>query len=229
MKRLYNYFTTTEKWLWSLSVLAMILSFLIFDRSNYLNLISSLVGITSLIFAAKGNPVGQILIIIFSIFYGVISYAFGYYGEMLTYLGLTAPMAIIALISWLKHPYKGNKSEVEVSRLYAKEHIVMWPLTAVVTLIFYFLLSMLSTANLIPSTLSVATSFLAVYLTYRRSPYYAIAYALNDIVLIFLWSLAAVEDISYMSVIICFVAFLASDIYSFTSWRKMQKRQTAAS
>jgi len=229
MKRLYNYFTITEKLLWSLSVLAMILSFLIFDRSNYLNLFSSLIGITSLIFAAKGNPIGQILIIIFSIFYGIISYAFGYYGEMLTYLGLTAPMAIIALISWLKHPYKGNKSEVEVNRLNAKEHFVMWPLTAAVTLIFYFLLSMLNTVNLIPSTISVATSFLAVYLTYRRSPYYAIAYAANDIVLIVLWSLAAIEDISYMSVIICFVAFLASDIYSFISWRKMQKRQTATS
>ena len=73
----------------------------------------------------------------------------------------------------------------------------------------------------------MATSFLAVYLTFRRSPYYALAYAANDVVLIVLWTLAAIEDLSYLSVIICFVMFLANDLYGFLNWRKMQKKQAA--
>ena len=100
------------------------------------------------------------------------------------------------------------------------------PSTAV-TAAFYFILKALHTANLIPSTVSVATSFLAVYLTFRRSPYYALAYAANDVVLILLWTLAAIEDLSYLSVIICFVMFLANDLYGFLNWRKMQKKQAA--
>ena len=181
VKSILNYFTKGELALWSISVILIIASFLIFDRNNYLTLVASITGVTSLIFNAKGNPVGQVLIVIFSIIYGIISFSFSYYGEMITYLGMTAPMAVVALISWLKNPYKGNKSEVKVNRLRGKEIIFSVLLTAVVTLIFYFILEFFNTANIIPSTLSVATSFFAVYLTFRRSAFFALAYAANDI------------------------------------------------
>ncbi|MDE7226434.1 MAG: nicotinamide riboside transporter PnuC, partial [Ruminococcus sp.] len=157
--------------------------------------------------------------------YGIISFKFTYYGEMITYLGMTAPMAVFSLVSWLKNPYNGNKSEVKVNRLKSADIIIMIFLTAVVTLIFYFILSALDTANIIPSTLSVMTSFSAVFLTFRRSPLYAVGYALNDIILIIMWILASFSDISYISVVVCFVIFLVNDIYGFISWKNMQKRQ----
>lgn len=225
LNKLKNYFSKGEIVLWSASVLLITVSFLIFDRENYLTLAASLIGVTSLIFNAKGNPAGQVLMVIFSILYGIISYSFAYYGEMITYLGMTAPMAVFALISWLKNPYKGNKAQVEVNFLDKKEIVFMLMLTAAVTLIFYFILAFFNTANLLFSTLSVTTSFIAVYLTFRRSAYFAVAYAANDIVLIILWSLAAKTDISYLSVIICFVMFLINDLYGFISWKRMEKRQ----
>ena len=101
----------------------------------------------------------------------------------------------------------------------------MFVLAAVVTVVFYFVLDFFNTANLIPSTVSVTTSFLAVYLTFRRNRFFAVAYAANDIVLIILWSLAALTDISYISVVICFVIFFVNDIYGFVSWSAMRKRQ----
>ena len=90
---------------------------------------------------------------------------------------------------------------------------------------FYFVLGYFDTANMLPSTVSIATSFLAVYLTFRRSPYFALAYAANDVVLIILWTLAALEDNSYISVIICFAMFLVNDLYGYISWKRMEKRQ----
>ncbi|MDO5398759.1 MAG: nicotinamide riboside transporter PnuC, partial [bacterium] len=166
------------------------------------------------------------LMVIFSLLYGIISFTFAYYGEMLTYLGMTMPMAVFALISWLKNPYNGNKTEVKVNRLTTKETVLMWLAAVVITLIFYFILSAFNTANIIPSTISVTTSFLAVYLTFRRSAYYAIGYAANDIVLIDLWFFATLENISYLSVVVCFIAFFANDIYGFINWRRMEKRQS---
>ncbi|MDE5569084.1 MAG: nicotinamide riboside transporter PnuC [Ruminococcus sp.] len=225
MLKKLSYFTKAELMLWFISVTAIVVSFLIFDRENFLTLIASLIGVTSLIFCAKGNPFGQVLVVIFSIFYGIISFGFTYYGEMITYLGMTAPMAVFSLVSWLKNPYNGNKSEVKVNRLKAGDIIIMIFLTAVVTLIFYFILSGLHTANIIPSTISVMTSFIAIFLTFRRSPFYAIGYAVNDIILIIMWILASFSNISYISVVVCFVIFLVNDIYGFISWRKMQKRQ----
>lgn len=224
-----SYFTKREITLWCISVAFIILPFFIFDRENYLILVASIIGVTSLIFNAKGNPFGQFLMIIFSILYGIISFTFSYYGEMITYLGMTGPMAVFALFSWLKNPYNGNKAEVKVNRLKWKEIIFMILLTAVVTIIFYFILAAFHTANLLLSTLSVTTSFLAVYLTFRRSIFYAIAYAANDVVLIILWVLAAFSDTSYLSVAICFVMFLANDIYGYINWSEMQKRQESNS
>ena len=207
------------------SVVVIIISFLIFDRVNTMTLTASLIGVTSLIFNAKGNPIGQALMIIFSLLYGIISYHFSYYGEMVTYLEMTAPMALFALISWFRNPYQGNKAEVAVNRLGATEWLLMLILSGVVTIVFHFILDHFDTANILPSTLSVTTSFIAVYLTFRRSPYFALAYAANDIVLILLWSLASIHDIGYLSVMICFLIFLVNDIYGFVSWRKMERRQ----
>ena len=143
------YFRKEEIILWCASAGLIFLAFILFDRENYLTVTASLIGVTSLIFNAKGNPLGQLLMVVFSLLYGVISYSFAYYGEMITYLGMTMPMAV--------------------------------------------------------------------------------AYAANDIVLIVLWSLASVEEIRYLSVVVCFATFFANDIYGFVSWRRMEKRQNVIS
>lgn len=225
MAHIKSYFTKFELALWGSSSLVIAIFFILFDRTNYLTLAASLIGVTSLIFNAKGNSIGQVLMIVFSLIYGYISFLFGYYGEMITYLGMTMPMAVVALVSWLKNPFEGNKTEVKVNSVSNKETVFMWALSAFVTAIFYYVLKYFHTDNLVPSTISVTTSFIAAYLTFRRSPYFALAYASNDIVLIILWSMASVENIKYISVVACFAAFLFNDLYGFINWRRIHKRQ----
>ena len=224
-----GYYSRTERILWIVSASLIIATHFLFKSDTYLSLIASLIGSASLIFNAKGNPLGQFLMLIFSVLYGIISYTFSYYGEMLTYLGMTAPMALFALISWLKHPYKGNRAVVEVNAFRKREWAFLSVLSLAVTLIFYFPLAYFNTANLIPSTLSVTTSFAAVYLTFRRSAYFALAYAVNDMVLILLWILAALTDASNAPVVVCFVIFLINDLYGFVNWRRMENQQRKGS
>jgi nicotinamide mononucleotide transporter PnuC len=219
------YFSRGELALWLTSVTVIIASFLFFDRVGYLALVASLIGTTALILCAKGNPIGQALIIVFGIIYGIISYSSAYYGEMITYLGMSVPMAVFSLISWLKNPYNGSKSEVKIARLNHLDFAIMTVATVGVTVAFYFILGAFNTANLLPSTISVTTSFIAVFLTYKRSPYFALAYAANDVVLIVLWVLAANEGSHCLSVVICFITFLANDIYTYLNWLKIRKRQ----
>ena len=225
MKTIRTYFSKIELALWSVSVIFIIISFCVFDRESYLTLSASLIGVTSLIFNAKGNPIGQALMIVFSLLYGIISFTFAYYGEMITYLGMTMPMALFALISWLRNPYNGNKAEVKVNSISKKEQVLMWVLAVIVTVVFFYILRYFNTANIVPSTLSVTTSFIAVYLTFRRCPTFALAYAANDIVLIVLWVMASVYDTKYISVVVCFVAFLVNDIYGYINWQRMKRRQ----
>lgn len=225
MKKITAYFSKGEIALWVLSVLVIVISFFAFQGNDALSLIASLIGVTSLIFLAKGNPFGNVLMIIFSLLYTIISYTFSYYGEMITYMGMTAPMSLFALISWLRNPYGNKKSQVKISKLTKNGFISGVMLTVVVTFIFYFILEAFNTANIVPSTISVATSFFAAYLTFKRSPFYALAYAANDVVLIVLWVMATMENTEYVSVLICFIVFLVNDLYGFINWRKMEKRQ----
>ena len=145
--------------------------------------------------------------------------------DNITYLGMTMPIAVFSLITWLKNPYNGNKSEVEVYHISRQETVLMFIFAVIVTFIFYFILVAFNTANIVPSTISVTTSFLVVYLTFKRSPYYAMGYALNDVILIILWTMAAMEEIAYISVVVCFIAFFVNDIYGFINWHRMGQRQ----
>ena len=172
MKKLTNYFSKGELTLWGSSAGLILVSFFLFDRVNFMTLAASLIGTTSLIFNAKGNPIGQALMIVFRLLYGGISYTFSYFGEMITDLGMTGPMVLFALIFWLRNPHNGNHAEVAVNWLGNREFVCVYTLTV-------------------------------------------------------LWTLAAVEDISYLSVIICFVMFLVNDLYGFVSWKQMEKRQMA--
>lgn len=212
-----------EVCLWLTSAAVISISFALI-RENPITLAASLVGVTALIFLARGAALGQIMILLFSLLYGVVSFEQRYWGEMLTYLGMTAPMAIFALISWVRHPYK-DSGEVAVQKLSKKQIIATLALTVLATAVFGALLWWLDTPNLAVAILSISTSFLAATLTFLRSPYYALGYAANDLVLIVLWVIAAIGDAVFLPMVLCFVTFLVNDLYGFYCWRKMERRQ----
>ena len=225
LKNPFASLTRFEWGLWIVSVLTVTLSCFLSPEQDYLKLVGSLIGVTALIFLARGLVIGQFLMIIFCLFYGFVSYRTAYYGEMLTYVGMSLPMAVMSAIAWIRHPYR-DTDEVEVSRVSSKQKILLPILTVLVTVAFYFILGALHTDELLISTVSVATSFIAAYLTFLRSPWYALAYTANDVILIVLWILAIFEDPSALPMVICFFVFFFNDMYVFFSWRRMAKRQS---
>lgn len=214
-----------ERILWLSSSAIVTLGFFLGDTTQPLTLIVSLVGVTALIFVAKGFVFGQILTILFSLLYAVVSFREHYYGEMITYLGMSAPIALLSVISWLRHPYEKGKSEVAVAALPKRQYVIGFLLSVAVTILFHFILAYFHTANLAVSTLSVTTSFLASYLLFCRSPYYALAYAANDLVLIVLWVCSTIHELSCLPMVLCFVMFFLNDLYAFYNWRRMKQRQ----
>lgn len=224
-KNPFKRLTSGELILWLISLITVIVSNIFAKDASISTILGTAIGVTALIFVAKGDVFGQVLTVVFSFLYAVTSFAFRYYGEMITYMGMTMPMAALSVISWLKHPFKKGKNEVKIHKLTRFEKFLMILLSFIVTLIFYFILKALNTPNLLFSTISVTTSFLASYLTFFRNSYYALAYAANDIVLIVLWILASIESFSYFPMIICFVMFFINDIYGFISWKIREKKQ----
>ena len=217
-----------KEWgIWLGSLVVVTVSNLIPGDLDVLTLAAALIGVTSLIFAAKGNVWAQVLMIAFSILYGIISWRFRYWGEMITYLGMTLPMAIWSTVTWAKNPSKENGNEVAIQKLTRKMVVLLAFFCAVVTLGFYVLLQALHTPNIVFSTISITTSFVAASLTMLRSSYYALGYASNDVVLIVLWVLASMENPVYVPVVVNFCIFLFSDLYGFISWKKRERNQFA--
>ena len=214
---------TLREWsLWLISLLIVLLSNIFSGDIDPLTMMAACIGVTSLIFAAVGNVWSQILMIIFSILYGIISWQFHYWGEMITYLGMTMPMAMWSTITWMKNS-SGNGKNVAIQKLTEKHIAGLIIAGAIVTFIFYCLLHKLDTPNITFSTISVATSFFAAALTMLRSSYYALGYAANDIVLIVLWTLASVENPAYIAVTVNFIIFFFNDMYGFFSWKKREQ------
>ena len=116
IRNIFRSLTKFELCLWIISMIVVIGSFLLSGSSDILTIIASLIGVTALIFVAKGYVLGQILTVIFAVFYGIISFYFKYYGEMITYLCMTTPIAVFSIITWIKHPFQ-ESSEVEVNKL----------------------------------------------------------------------------------------------------------------
>lgn len=213
---------TKKEWcLWLASLFIVVISNVLTESIDLITIIAACVGITSLIFAAKGNVWAQILMIIFSILYGIISWRFRYWGEMITYLGMTMPMAIWSTITWIRNPAPNGK-EVAIQKLKPSHILGIIVSGTVVTWIFYLILSTLNTPNIVFSTISITTSFLAATLTMLRSSYYALGYASNDIVLIILWTMASMENPVYIPVVVNFTIFFFNDMYGFLCWKKRE-------
>ena len=211
--------------LWGISLTVVILSNICTGKIDPVNLAATCIGVTALILVARGDVWGQILTVVFAILYGITAWRFRYWGEILTYLGMSAPIAAMAVVSWLQHPYQSDRNEVKIHRLTGRQKGFMFLSAAVVTGLFYYILAALDTPNLVFSTLSVTTSYLASYLTFQRNSWYGFAYACNDMVLIVLWVLASMEDITYLPMIACFTMFLINDLYGFISWKKREQTQ----
>lgn len=221
----FREFTKLDILIWTGSVTALIISFAASGGGDALTLIASLIGVTSLIFIAKGNVIGQFLMILFAVIYSIISFTFHYYGEMVTYMCMTAPSALITAIAWIKNPY--SETQVAVGEVRWRGWLALVSATVAITIIFYFILAALDTPNLFFSTISVTTSFIAAGLMFLRSQYYATGYMANDLILVILWVLASLEDISYLPMVVNFAIFFINDLYGYISWSRMKKVQSA--
>ena len=227
MNNPFKALTTGEWLLWVGSLILVTISHLAAGGADGLTLAATWIGITSLLFAAKGNVWAQILMVLFSILYGIISFRFRYWGEMMTYLGMSMPMAIWSAVTWIRNPSSEKEGTVAIRRLDRRCVVLLLAASLVVTGGFYFVLLALDTPNLAFSTVSIATSFLAAALTMLRSSYYALGYAANDLVLIVLWGLASGKDASYLPLVVNFVIFFLHDMYGFFSWKRREQRQAA--
>ena len=211
--------------LWILTVGPVLAVFLLIPNPDWLTLFSSVIGITSILFIAKGWVLGEFLTAVFTGFYGAVSAVNGFYGEVLSAFGIALPLSVLSIIAWIRHPFS-NSGEVEVGERISKKQIVLiLTLTPLIAVSFLYILRAFGTVNAEIGAVSVSLNSAAAFMKIARNPYFPLVYGVNDLVLITLWVLASLSDSANLPMVACFLGFLVSDLYAWISWRKMKARQ----
>ena len=226
MKNFFKSWNLFEKLFLIISLIIIIACFFLGTDKNILSLVTSILGVITVIFGAKGLVWAPVVNLLYNIVYIILSYTQAFYGEVLIYIFMMTPINIAMIVSWLKNKSKEDENIVAVNKISKKEYILLFVFTFVVAVGFYFILKALNTTALFISTISLIDSFIATYLLYRRCSNYALSYIVNDIILIVLWSFAIINNgIAYLPMVLSFLVFLVNDIYGLISWKKREKLQ----
>ena len=194
-------------------------------KADLLTTACSIIGITTALLLAKGKNLGQLMGILITLLYSILSFKNKYYGEVLIYVFLMLPMFVVGTFSWIKHQNKKTNS-VEINNIKAKEWIIVSIIFIGVFIGIYYVLKAFNTNELIVSTASVLASLFAVYLQVRRSKYSFSFYIVNDIILFILWGTPVFKgNYTLIPMLLNPVFNFINDLYGFYYWRKTEKIQ----
>ena len=209
----------------SLGVVIVTTSSILF-KSKWYVFVSTLLGLFYVFTQAKGKVVTQFLGVVYFWFYIIVSYTQKYYGEALLYLLVMFPMYVYGIIHWLKNRDKKDNIVIVKSNLSIKEWLISILCFIPIAVGAYFLLKMLNTSMLLISFLSFCSMLPAVYLLIRRCKWNQVAFLLNDLIVILLWLLLAIQkDMSFLPMFIYHLFQIAYDIYGLVEWIKLEKKQ----
>lgn len=224
IKKYFEDWNKFEKSFLICGLLTSIISSIIFNGTVIDTLYTSLYLITALLMS-KGKVECYFVGFVSVVFYGIVSYNQGYYGELIITAFLTFPIMIIGIISWLRHQDK-EEDTVIISSLSKKEITIALLSQLVLFWIYYFILKAFNTDLLVISTMSVVTSVLASYFEARRSELSLFCYIANDLVIITLWLIPIISgQIELISVLVGPILLLINDIYGSYNWRRLKNQQ----
>ena len=228
-------------WIGSLfcTLASFILGILLSGQVNIASFIASIFGITAIIFNCKANVLGQYLMIVYTVISAIVALVTYNYGVAFSFLLLSLPCIIISCVNWTKKSHIEGEDKPKVAKiapLTPVKVILLALATGAIVVGFYFFLQYLpqifvgasETSYLLLNALATGSCFAASVLMTMRSPYYALCFCANDILLIVIWGLTCASDIGVLPNLICAANFLINDIYGFFNWKRIEKTQKQA-
>ena len=207
-----------------ISLSSIIIVSIIF-KSDILTTVCSIIGIIVVLLIAKGKNLGQVLGIILTVMYSIVSFKNKYYGEVIIYIFFMLPMFIVGIISWIRHHHIETNS-VEINALSKKEWIIILLIIPVLFVGIYFVLKLFNTNEIILSTMSALSCLMGIYLQIRRTRSSFIVYGINDISLILLWGMPLIHgNYTIFPIFLNAIFLFIDDIYGVYNWKKIMKLQ----
>jgi len=188
-------------------------------------IINSLISIISVFLITKGNYLGNVLQIVYSLIYSYIAFINQYYGEVIFFILVNLPIYICSTIFWLKNR-NVETNEIRINTIKLKEYLLLFIVGVVGYVVLFFLLKSLNTANIYLGTLSLIIGSIAGYLSMRRCEYNFIVYILLNVIGIMLWFSVVISDISNLPTMLIYIINLFMNISGIINWKRLKIMQT---
>lgn len=209
-----------------ISLVVMITLSIVF-HSHIFYILSSTFGVVGVLFLTKVNVVGIFVGIVQIVFYSIISYLNGFYGEMVNNLCVTLPLYIANLITWLKNLYSKNGQVKINSSISWKEVVAAICVVVILSVGMFFVLDYFNTTMVFVSTLSFTFNTLAIYFLARRSSLNFVFYIFNNIANFTMWGtlIITTHDLSMLITLINVVVYFLLNCYGLFNWFMTRKKQ----
>lgn len=209
-----------------ISLVVMITLSIVF-HSHIFYILSSTFGVVGVLFLTKVNVVGIFVGIVQIVFYSIISYLNGFYGEMVNNLCVTLPLYIANLITWLKNLYSKNGQVKINSSISWKEVVAAIGVVVILSVGMFSVLDYFNTTMVFVSTLSFTFNTLAIYFLARRSSLNFVFYIFNNIANFTMWGtlIITTHDLSMLITLINVVVYFLLNCYGLYNWFMTRKKQ----
>lgn len=209
-----------------ISLVVMITLSIVF-HSHIFYILSSTLGVVGVLFLTKVNVVGIFVGIVQIVFYSIISYLNGFYGEMVNNLCVTLPLYIANLITWLKNLYSKNGQVKINSSISWKEVVAAIGVVVILSVGMFSVLDYFNTTMVFVSTLSFTFNTLAIYFLARRSSLNFVFYIFSNIANFAMWGtlIITTHDLSMLITLINVVVYFLLNCYGLYNWFMTRKKQ----
>ena len=202
-----------------------IILFIVTNETNWLGIIASITGVIGVVITAKGHISCYYWGIINIITYGIICYQTGFYGEVILDVIYNLPMQFIGIFMWKKYL---NKDNIVKTRGMNIKQVVLTTIISIVAIFVcgMFLKSINGNLPFIDSAINVG-AIVALYLSVKRFKEQWIIYILMDIIAIYMWSNALMNnEPNSLVMIIVWIFYLVNAVYGYINWTKLERNRT---
>lgn len=231
----------TFRFWWYLIFWTLAIVCLIWQPSSYLSVMETFIIMVNIDLVARGKVAGIYIGIVDCIFYIVIAYLSGLWGEIIKMALINIPLNIVAIVSWTKNLKKQETKQyqpasIQIQRLNVKTTLLSVGLFIASAVVSFFILNHFTNSaitTVIISSASLAIGILSKVLNGQRYMEAYIISVVGNIIGLVLWIntiILSVEagalNANAVAQIIIYLASLTNNLYGFFLWKSIYRKAT---
>ncbi len=206
-------------WMFFCTAAIVVLSVILKD--NLLGIISALTGTWYALWAGKGKVSCYFFGIINSFGYGLISYKYHLFGEVMLNWGYYFPMMFVGLFFWKKH--LNTKQEIFKTKLNFKGRCILLAASVAGVIIYGTLLKVIGGRTPGLDSLTTVLSVAAMIMTVRRCVEQWFLWTVVNVASIVMWLRVYMQEGGAMASLLMWCIALANGIIFYYQWSKEVK------